>query len=142
MQKLASIETIELSKPYVTEYMNVFYNPASKTFKASLSADVTNDELFEKLKVMAEQIETKTPFKPNKENTKMYVRFSISNELKVFNEDKKEIKDFGDMFRKNSAKLIFSINKYSVSGKRGLSFKVHQIQLKPKENHFAECLFD
>ena len=89
-------------------------------------------------------MEDKTPFKYNKDNTKLYVKFGLSNQLKVFNDKKKEINDVDieELLKTKDTRIIFTVNKYKMNGESGLSFRAQQIQVKDKENKFKECIFD
>ena len=85
MSKLstANTETI-LTEPFITEYIHVFFNAGTKKFpKNSLSMEVTNNKDMTDFKNLCEKIEKKTPFKFNKDNTKLYIKFGLPEDIKV-----------------------------------------------------------
>lgn len=132
-----------LTSTFVTDWENVFYNPAVKKFKESLSIDVTHNDGFQHIREVCNSVEVNKPFKQVNDGEKVYVKFNLSEEVKIFNTEGKEIKDdIEEVLKKNNARIIFTVRRYSMSGKTGLSFKCHQIQVKPKENRFHKSLFD
>lgn len=145
MSTLSTVNTENLmSEPFITEFSHVFFNAGTKKFpKSSLSLEVTNNKDMITLKKICEGIEPKTPFKPNKENTKLYCKFNISSKLKVYNESRKVIDnaDLEEMLKVKDGRIIFTVNKYTMAGVSGISFKCQQIQLKDKEDKYKDCLF-
>lgn len=144
MSKLSTATTDNLlTTPFISEYNHVFYNASTKKFKESLSIDVTDNKEFMDFRCECMKLDINSPFKPNKEQTKLYAKFNLASECKIYDEDKKEAKeDMEKCFYTHSARLMFTVHRYSMSGKTGLSFKCRQIQIKPKENKFKDCLFD
>lgn len=144
MSKL-SIATTEniLTTPFMTGFNHVYYNEGTKKFpKCTLSMEVNDD--MNDFKKVCEKIEKKTPYKFNKDNTKQYIKFNISKEIKVFDINNKQIQnaEIDELLKSNDARLLFSVVRYNMGGIIGLSFKVHQIQVKEKEDLFKNCFFD
>ena len=146
MSKVSNATTENLlSTAHITDYDHVFFNAGTKKYpKESLSLEVTNNKDMNDFRSICEIMEDKTPFKYNKDNTKLYVKFGLSNQLKVFNDKKKEINDVDieELLKTKDTRIIFTVNKYKMNGESGLSFRAQQIQVKDKENKFKECIFD
>lgn len=133
-----------LSSNFTTDYQHVFYNDETKKFKASLSIECTNDKNWEAFKEICDEIDITNGFKMNKDKSKMYIKFSIDKNMKIFDIEKRElnIKDISEILKDKDAKLLFTVSEYKMNGKSGISFKARQIQVKPRENKYQNCLFD
>lgn len=131
-----------LTEPIVTDWINVFYNPTNKKFKASLTSNVSNNDEMMLLKDIVEKVKEKSPFRKNKEETQTYVKFGLSKKLKIYDESKKEIKpELEEIFKSNDARIVFTASIYSVAGVDGICFTANQIQLRPKIDKFQDCMF-
>ena len=135
-----------LTTPFMTEFEHFYFNPGTKIFpKEYLTVEVTNNNEFKKFNETCKIVHKNTPVKDNKEKTKQYAKFNISKDFKVFNADEKnfEIKktDIEELFKTKDAKIIFTVHKYSMNGKEGLTFKAQQMQVRERPNKYANCLF-
>ena len=139
----ATIENL-LTEPFITDYNHVFFNEGTKKFpKNSLSIEVTNNTEMTKFKKICEKVDIKTPFKKNKEGNKLYVKFGIPESLRVYDEERKLIEnaDIEKLLKTKDARIAFSVNKYTMAGVSGISFRAQQLQVKDKDDKFKDCFF-
>jgi len=134
----ANNENIKNAECFITNELMVFYS-SHRTYGDTFSVSMTEElDNFSKLF-------NNPPVKASKtDETKKYLKFKISDKLKVYDNNNKELTkyDLEELAMENLMKFIFTSRPYVYKNIVGTSFKVMQIKLSPKPSKYENCLFD
>lgn len=133
------------SKPIVTEELSCYFN---FKFSPSLMIDIDRNECFEALCEILEEDYSAVKTYTGKDGLEhRSLKMKISPDVKIFNEEKKEVfdkfkGDLSKLLRNVNVRLVFKAIKYNFKKESGVSLKVIQIQIKPREKEVLPCMFD